>query len=449
METTGVVTPLPELLHPYEDSPDYRVARCAVTAAGLKKVARVPERAAAVNTAFTVQVTPQGAITNQKRSGRCWMFAALNVFRRQVMMKANLETFEFSQAWTLYWDKLERTNWFLNQMVNLIDEPLDGRVMSFMLTDPLCDGGQWDMLVSIVKKYGLVPKEAMPETECSSNTSEMDYYLTKMLRSFAAELRACHTAGDDADALRAKIPAMLDAVERALRTCLGEPPTTFDFRARTKGDDAHTVEELGITPRAFFDKYAGMDLDDYVSVICANTADKPYMRTFTVELLGNVAEDGQVKYLNLPIERLKQLACAQLRDNEPVWFGSDVAQDSVRDDGLLDPAAIDVASVFGAADFSMDRATRLAYGDSVMTHAMVLQGVSVGADGAPTSWRVENSWGKDFGKDGFYVMSDAWFSEYVYQVAINKKYLTSEELAAWQTEPISLRPWDPMGTLAR
>ena len=168
MDNVCSPAPLPELLHPYEASPDYRVARCAVTAAGLKKVARVPERAAAVNTAFTVQVTPQGAITNQKRSGRCWMFAALNVFRRQVMLNANLETFEFSQAWTLYWDKLERTNWFLNQMVALIDEPLEGRVMSFMLTDPLCDGGQWDMLVSLVKTYGLVPKEAMPETECSS-----------------------------------------------------------------------------------------------------------------------------------------------------------------------------------------------------------------------------------------------------------------------------------------
>ena len=443
------LSPLPELVHPYEDSLSYRVAKNAVTSAGLKKVARVPERVAAHTEAFTVQVAPQGAITNQKRSGRCWMFAALNVFRREVMVRENLESFELSQAYTLYWDKLERSNWFLNQVIALVDEPLEGREMAWLLADPLCDGGQWDMLVSLVKKYGVCPKEAMPETECSSNTHEMDYYLTKLLRSFAAELRACHVAGDDRAALAAKLPAMLDTVERALRTCLGEPPQAFDFRARTKDKEPKTVEELGITPRQFFEKYVGLDLDDYVSVICATTPDKPFMRTFTVELLGNVAEDGQVKYLNLPIERLKELALAELRDNHPVWFGSDVAQSEVRDDGLLDPAAVDVASVFGCPDFSMDRATRLAYGDSCMTHAMVLQGASLNAQGAPTAWRVENSWGKDFGHDGFYLMDDAWFTEYVYQVAVSKKYLTKDELAAWETEPISLRPWDPMGTLAR
>lgn len=295
----------------------------------------------------------------------------------------------------------------------------------------------------------------MPETASSSATREMDTYLTKLLRADAAELRRAHEAGSSADELSARVPAMLQAVRRILCTCLGEPPASFDFRARTKGDKPETIEALNITPQDFYAQYVGLPLEDYVSVISANTADKPFGHTYTVERLGNVAEDGQVKYLNLPIERLKELAVAQLRDNRPVWFGSDVGQFGLRDDGILDTNAVDVDTLFsiGAegtpSSLLMDRATRLDYGDSCMTHAMVLQGVDLDANGAPTSWRVENSWGKDFGKDGFYVMSDAWFSEFVYQIAVPKSYLSSDELAAWGEEPKSLRPWDPMGTLAR
>ena len=443
----SLFTPVPASTNDFPRDAAYVVAKNAVTSNGINKSARVPERVAKATCAFSVQVTPQGEITNQKSSGRCWMFAALNVMRREVMVKQNLETFEFSQSYPLFWDKLERSNWFLCNVVDMLDEPLEGREMAYLLADPLCDGGQWDMFVSLVRKYGVVPKEAMPETACSSATREMDTYLTKLLRADAAELRRAHEAGASLDEVRGRIPAMMTAVRRILCTCLGEPPATFDFRARTKGDKPQTVEELGITPQEFYAKYVGMDLDQYVSVISANTADKPFGHTYTVERLGNVAEDGQVKYLNLPIERLKELALAQLRDNRPVWFGSDVGQYSVREDGILDPGALDVDTLLGTP-VDMDRATRLDYGDSCMTHAMVLQGVDLDAEGKTTQWRVENSWGKDFGKDGFYIMDDSWFDEFVYQIVVDKKYLAADELAAWATEPISLRPWDPMGTLA-
>lgn len=442
------LTPVPASSDDFARDAAYVVAKNAVTSNGIVKSARVPERVAKATTSFSIQVTPQGAITNQKSSGRCWMFAALNVMRREVMVRHNLETFEFSQAYPLFWDKLERSNWFLGNVLDMLDEPLEGREWAYLLADPLCDGGQWDMFVSLVRKYGVVPKEAMPETACSSATREMDTYLTKLLRSDAAELRRAHEAGASAQELAGRIPAMLQAVRRILCTCLGEPPATIDFRARTKGEAPTTVEELGITPQEFYAKYVGLPLEDYVSVISANTADKPFGRTYTVERLGNVAEDGQVKYLNLPIERLKELAVAQLRDNRPVWFGSDVGQFGLRDDGILDTLAVDVDTLLGAP-LLMDRATRLDYGDSCMTHAMVLQGVDLDAAGHPTSWRVENSWGKDFGKDGFYVMSDEWFGEFVYQIVVPKGYLSPEEQAAWETEPVSLRPWDPMGTLAR
>ena len=445
MPVNPYLAPVPPSSAEFACDVAYTVAKNAVTSSGLVKSARVPERVAKATRSFTYQVQPQGAITNQKQSGRCWMFAALNIMRFEIMQQWNLETFEFSQSYPLFYDKLERANWFLCQVLDMVDEPLDGREMAFLLADPLGDGGQWDMFMALVRKYGVVPKEAMPETACSSNTREMDAYLTKLLRGYAAELRRAHEAGAGADELCDRIPQMMATVRRALCICLGEPPASFDVRAHDK--DKKLVEHLGMTPLGFYREFLAERFDDYVSVISANTADKPFGRTYTIERLGNVAEAGQVRHLNLPIERLKELALSMLRDNRPVWFGSDVGQSSLRDDGLLDPAAIDVDAIFGT-QVEMDRATRLDYGDSCMTHAMVLQGVDVDASGKTTQWRVENSWGKDFGNDGFYIMDDAWFDEFVYQIAVPKSLLTAEERAAWETEPVNLRPWDPMGTLA-
>ena len=193
-----------------------------------------------------------------------------------------------------------------------------------------------------------------------------------------------------------------------------------------------------------------MDLDDYISVINAPTSDKPYLRSYTVKFLGNVIEDGGVRYVNLPIESLKRMAVAQLSDGLPVWFGSDVGQSFLRADGVLDPAALDIDGLFGMdIEAGLDKAARLDYGESLMTHAMTLQGVNLDGDGNPTRWRIENSWGCDRGKKGYDIASDAWFSEYVYQVVVDKKYLTAEELAAYESAPVELAPWDPMGALAR
>lgn len=437
--------PVPTSSADFAHDAAYIVAKNAVTSNGLVKSARVPERVARATACFTYQVQPQGKITDQKRSGRCWMFAALNIMRFELMRKWDLETFELSQSYPLFYDKLERSNWFLANVLDMLDEPLDGREMAFLLADPLGDGGQWDMFMALVRKYGVVPKEAMPETACSSDTREMDAYLTKLLRGYAAELRCAHASGADAAELRGRIPQMMQTVHRALCVCLGEPPTVFDLRARDKSKNL--VEHLGMTPLALYRDHLSALFDDYVSVISANTDDKPFGRTYTIERLGNVAEAGQVRHLNLPIARLKELACSMLRANRPVWFGSDVGQSALSTDGILDPAAVDVAALFGVP-VEMDRATRLDYGDSCMTHAMVLQGVDLDACGVPTQWRVENSWGEDFGKDGFYVMDDAWFDEFVYQIAVPKALLSDEERAQWESEPISLRPWDPMGTLA-
>lgn len=424
------------------------IAKNAVTAQGIREVARVPEAVAANTGTFDVEVR-QGKRCDQKRSGRCWMFASLNTMRTRIIDRYDLKTFELSQAYPLFFDKVEKSNWFLENVLDTLDEPLSGRLMARLLADPISDGGQWDMFRALVRKYGVVPKEAMPETACSSNTRDMDAYLTRYLRGAAKRLRESHEAGVGTDDLRAMKKEIMGEVTSLLITCLGEPPVQFDVRLRDKDDEL--VLSGTYTPQEFFDKVVSMPVDDYVSVISAPTADKPFGHTYTVDRLGNVAEAGGVRYLNLPVERLKELAVAQLQDGLPVWFGCDVIQSFIRDEGIMDTASLDVDGLFGfPVEGCLDRAERLDYGESLMTHAMVLEGVNLDAAGKPTLWKVENSWGDKRAKDGFDSITDAWFNQYVYQVVVDKRFLSDSERKTYETEePTVLAPWDPMGSLAR
>jgi bleomycin hydrolase len=423
------------------------VAKNAVTSMGLRAAARVPEGVAGNTMQFDIDLT-QGKRCDQQRSGRCWMFASLNTMRYRVIKKYNLKTFELSQAIPLFYDKLEKSNWFLENILDTLDEPLGGRLVSYLLTDPIGDGGQWDMFKSLVRKYGVVPKESMPETACSRNTREMDAYLTRYLRGCAKRLRESHAAGVGQGDLSSMKKQMMDDVYHLLVTCLGEPPASFEVRLRDKDDELALSGTF--TPREFFDEAVGMELDDYVSLISAPTADKPFGHTYTVSRLGNVWEDGGVRYLNLEPSELKRVAVAQLRDGLPVWFGCDVAQSYLGDEGIMDTAALDVDGLLGfPVEGCMDKAERLDYGESLMTHAMVLEGVRLDESGAPTLWKVENSWGKDHGRDGFDTLSDPWFDQYVYQVVVDKRYLSPDECHTYETEePTVLEPWDPMGSLA-
>lgn len=424
------------------------IAKHAVTAQGIREVARVSEAVAANTGTFDIEIR-QGKRCDQKRSGRCWMFASLNTMRTRIIDRYNLKTFELSQAYPLFFDKLEKSNWFFENTLDTLDEPLDGRLMAHLLSDPIGDGGQWDMFRALVKKYGVVPKEAMPETVCSSNTGDMDSYLTRYLRGGAKRLRESAEAGVSVDDLRAMKKEMMSEVTSLLITCLGEPPEHFDIRLRDKDDKL--VLTGTYTPQEFFDKIVDMPVDDYVSIISAPTADKPFGHTYTVDRLGTVVEAGGVHYLNLPIERLKELAVAQLKDNLPVWFGCDVAQSYLRAEGIMDTAALDVDGLFGfPVEGALNRAERLDYGESLMTHAMVLEGVNLDAQGHPTLWKVENSWGADRAKGGFDSISDAWFDEYVYQIVVDKRFLSEDERHTYETEkPTVLAPWDPMGSLAQ
>src|SRR5579884_2705017 len=385
------------------------------------------------------------SVTNQKRSGRCWMFAGLNLFRVGAMKKMGLKSFEFSQTFTLFWDKLERANYFLEAIIETRERDVDDRTVAFLLSRPIDDGGQWNMFVNLVKKHGLVPKAFMPETESSSNTMRMNAILRQKLREGAKTLRDLHAAGASVEALRAAKQKILAVVYRILCIHLGTPPERFTWQWTDQDKVFHRDENL--TPREFAAKYVDLPLDEYVCLVNDPRPTSPYNRTFTVEYLGNVVGGAIVTYLNVDIQTMKSIAQRTIEDGEPVWFGCDVGKMMRRDLGIWDKDLYDYGTLY-QTEFTLDKAARLIYHETQMTHAMLFTGVDL-VDGVPRRWRVENSWGEDNGQKGFYTMNDSWFDEYTFEIAARKSYLSSELQQALALEPIVLPAWDPMGALAR
>ena len=374
------------------------------------------------------------------------MFAALNTFRHKMIAGFQLEDFELSQAHTFFWDKYEKSNWFLEQVIATADQELTSRKVKFLLDTPQQDGGQWDMVVSLFEKYGVVPKSVYPESISSSNSRELNQILNKLLRQDAQILRELREKGAESSELQAKKEELLQEVFNFLAMNLGLPPRQFDFSYRDK--DNHFHSESGLTPLTFYQKYVDLKLADYVSIINAPTADKPYGRSYTVEMLGNVVGSKPVRYLNVEMDRLKGLAIAQMQAGETVWFGSDVGQSSNRKAGVMAEGMHDFTASMDIR-LTQDKAGRLDYSESLMTHAMVLTGVDLDENGKAKKWKVENSWGEKVGNKGYFVASDAWMDEYTYQNVVRKEFLTAAELAAYEAEPLVLAPWDPMGALAK
>lgn len=415
----------------------------AVVKNGIKDSAQNVDTKGAMVPVFSVDLKT-GKVANQKQSGRCWMFAALNTFRHKMVNNFQLLDFELSQNYTFFWDKYEKANYFYENILATANEALTSREVAFLLQTPQQDGGQWDMIVSIFQKYGAVPQTVMPDSKSAAASGELNNLLNKKLRKDALRLRQAVEAGQTAEEIQVLRTSLLEEVYRMLATSLGTPPTTFDFEYRDEEKAYHLAQNL--TPQTFYEQFIGVDLDQYVSVINAPTKDKPYNRSYTVDMLGNVVGGKEVRYLNVEMDTFKKLAIQQLEQGESVWFGCDVGQSSTRDTGVMSLDAFSLDALF-AVDFSMTKAQRLDYGESLMTHAMVLTGVDL-VDGQSTKWKVENSWGDKVGDKGFFVASDAWMDEYTYQIVIRKDLLTKEQLAAFEAEPIVLAPWDPMGALA-
>ncbi len=387
-----------------------------------------------------------GKVTNQEKSGRCWMFAALNNIRYSISKDLNIKDhdFELSQAYTMFWDKLEKANYFLENIISTVELDLDSRRVMWLLNEPTNDGGQWDMFTALIEKYGIVPKYVMPESYHSSNSRYLNKILSLKLRDLAQTLREDFKLGADKESLREEKEDMLAEIYSILAYFLGEPPQNFDFEYRNKDGEFYRDSEL--TPQEFYNKYSKVKMTDYVSIINAPTDDKPFDQTYTVEFLGNVKEGQQIHYLNLPIEKLIAYTKEQLKDGEPVWFGCDVGQWSDRELGIMDTELFNYGDVLDTK-FSLDKGQRLQYGESILTHAMAFTGVNL-KDEEPLSWKVQNSWGEKVGEDGFFIMSNDWFNEFNYEVVINKKYLAEADLKSYQKDPVVLKPWDPMGSLA-
>lgn len=420
------------------------VAMNAATYNGVQKVARDVNALKDEPFAFNVDIK-NGEVTNQKQSGRCWMFASMNVLRNIVIKKFNLENFELSQSYTLFWDKLERCNYYMEAVIEKANEPLEDRVMDYLMSDLLSDGGQWDMFVNIVKKYGLVPKYAYPESQTSSATVQLNKYLCKILRKYTTELRDA-VQNEGVKKARELKEEVLKDVYNVLTSTLGQMPEKFDVVLHDK--DGKLIEDKGMDAHSFFDKYIGVEIDQYISLINSPTEDKPFNQTYTIKYLGNIIEGKIVKHLNLPIEELKKAAVKQLKDGYPVWFGCDVGRSSVVEDerAMLDTKAVDYEALFNV-DLKLSKEDALDYGYSMMTHAMTFTGVQMNGN-EPLRFKVENSWGEKFGYKGHFVMTSDWFDQYVYQVVVNKKYLPEKLRKAYEKEPKELKPWDPMGSLA-
>lgn len=394
-----------------------------------------------VDTKFSIDIKTL-PVANQRQSGRCWIFAGLNVLREIIAKECGLSNFELSQNYISLFDKIEKANFALESLLQLAKRDHDDRELAYILQEPVSDGGQWDMFVNLVKKYGVMPKAAFPETCQSESTRESDAVVNAVIRNFAAKAHTLLVDGKETEA-RALKEETIQKIYFFFLNCFGLPPKTFDFEYCNK--DGYHVER-NLTPKTFFEKYIGNKIDEYQSLIHSPTLDKPYLKNYTIDYLGNVIEGKKINHLNLPMERIKEIIVQQLSDNEVVWFGSDVSFYRDRNTPTWNDKAFDYANSFGF-DIQFDKAEMLDFKASAMNHAMVLTGVNL-VDGIPTKWKIENSWGVDNGDKGYYVMSSSFFDHFAYQAVVLKKYLTKEELEASSKEPIHLHPWDPMGTLA-
>ncbi|CAG0912949.1 unnamed protein product [Notodromas monacha] len=437
----------------FEGTPKYQLAQnvCAQYDPGLATVRRTEVET--VHAVFSHKVDPEGKpVTNQRRSGRCWIFALLNVVRIPMMKHFDLDELELSQSHIFFYHKLERSNYVLHKVVEAYKkgEKADGRLLSFLHADPVSDGGQWDMLADIVQKYGMMPKSAYCETFCGEASAPVNWLIETKLRQFSKDLKVIlDKGGSDAEA-HAKIREQMKIIYRILAICLAVPPARFDWEYVDK--KKQYVKISNVTPLEFYEKYVKpvFNMEDKMCIVNDPRPTSGFGRPLFVENLGNVIGGRDTVYNNQGIEVLMRAVRDSIKANEPVWFGCDVGVAQLFDVEVFYNCSRDYRLMFDE-DFilNLSKADKLTFGQSLMTHAMVFTGVTCPTeDSLPIRFRVENSWGEDDGEKGYLVMTDAWFKEFVYEVVVDKKFLSPEVISALQKQRVVLPPWDPMGALA-
>ncbi|CAK1541795.1 unnamed protein product [Leptosia nina] len=401
---------------------------------------------------YNIKVESEGKpVTNQENSGRCWLFAALNVMRLPFMKKYGLDEFEFSQSYLFFWDKIERSYYWLNNIVNTAKqgETLDGRLVNFLLKDPINDGGQWDMIVNLVNKYGVMPKKCFPESFSSRKSMHMNALIKTKLREFAKELRE-KVANKVSDVeIQATVDKQIAIIYQIVGTCLGTPQEKFTFEFYNKEKSYNSLGPL--TPQEFYNQHVRplYNVDDKVCLVSDPRESNPFGRLYTLQCLGNVVGGRQTAYNNQPIETLMKVVKDSISGGEAVWFGCEVSKRFERKHGLEDLDAQDYKLVFNTEiQIGLNKADRLLYGDSCMTHAMVFTAVGTDEEGNPRKFRVENSYSdKEYDK-GYLLLTEPWFREFVFEVVVDRKYVPNEVLEVFKQEAAVLPAWDPMGTLA-
>lgn len=386
---------------------------------------------------------------NQKKSGRCWIFATSNVLRAHVIKNYNLkdDKFQLSQTYLFFYDKLEKANNLLENIIDTADESLDSRLVQFLLHDPVGDGGQWDMIVNIVNKYGLIPYEFFPDNAQATDTTRLNYVITEKLREYALVLRKLKSKSTPDNDIGLIKNSMVREIYNIISLTLGTPPKPNDSFVWEFKDKDGNYKYFNTTPQKFYTEHVKYDVGNHFSLI--NDPRNPYNRLYTVDRLNNVHGGKSIEYVNTEISTLKKVSIKMLKDNEPIFFGSDVGKFYDRDSGVLDVNAYDYELGFGTS-FKIDKAERLKTGSSQMTHAMVITGVHLDPNtGSPVRWKIENSWGDQVGDKGYYLMTDEWFDEYVFQIVTNKKYVDKQLYQIWKGKDFSVLPfYDPMGSLA-
>jgi bleomycin hydrolase len=438
-ENEGGLTPdvIQDVRQSFKMDTSTRALMNALTNNEIKKLALNREMYVAHDKLFNHKIKTKG-MTNQKKSGRCWLFAGLNTMRPKVIEKYNLKEFEFSQPYLFFWDKFEKANTFLEFIIDMRDRDHLDRELQMILESPFPDGGYWIYVVELIEKYGVVPKSVMPESEQTSNTAMMDRLISRKLRQDAAILREMSQNGAALSELRDRKVEMLKDIYRMLILHFGAPPTEFQWRYESK--DSVISEVKTYTPKSFFEEVVGVDLREYVPIY--NHTLRPYNKLYRMHLSRNIYDRPDNVIVNLDIQQMRELALKQLLDNQPVYFACDVSKEDNYEQGIMSPKIYDYEALYDL-DFSMTKADKFRYRESYSTHAMVFVGVDT-VEGKPTKWLVENSWGDERGDEGYWTMYDRWFEEYVYKVIINKKYLSEWVLDILKTEPTVIPPWDPM-----
>ena len=432
---------LKEFAESYKPTGAEKALRNVMLTTSVKTLAVSQEnKAKELNTYFSNTVNSKG-ITDQESSGRCWLFTGLNVMRAKMIAEQKLNGFEFSQVYNFFFDQLEKSNLFLQGIIDTRKKPIDDRMVEWLFNHPLSDGGTFTGVADLVAKYGVVPKEAMRETFSSNNTSAFNSVLKRKLREFGIQLREASEAGKKEKELMSMKKEMLGTVYKMLASVYGVPPTTFTW-APKDSDGKYREKPQEYTPKSFYDKFVGIDFQNNF-VMLMNDPSRPYWKSYEIQYDRHVHEGHNWLYVNLPLEDIKQMAIASIKDSVMMYFSCDVGKflDSGR--GLLDINNYDYELLFGV-EFNMDKRQRIITRDSGSSHAMTLKSVDLDENGKPVKWQVENSWGASSGYRGTLIMTDEWFDEYMFRLVVDKKYVPAKVLKVLDEKPTMLPAWDPM-----